>query len=69
VRAVRRQRSGSDLADHDQNGEHRHRADDRMKFRIAASAPRPAGLGMPGDPQIRPVMTPTATLIMVTIKR
>ena len=40
-----------------------------MKFRIAASAPRPAGLGMPVTAQIRPVTTPTPTLIMVTNKR
>ena len=40
-----------------------------MKFRIAASAPSPAGLGMPVTAHIRPVTMPTPTLIVVTIRR
>ena len=40
-----------------------------MKLSVAASAPRPAGLGMPVSAQTRPVAMPTPTLISVTVKR
>ena len=40
-----------------------------MKFSVAASAPRPAGFGIPATRQIRPVATPTPALIMVTVRR
>ena len=39
------------------------------KFSVAASAPSPAGLGMPVTAQIRPVAVPTPRLIMVTVSR
>ena len=39
------------------------------KFKVAASAPSPAGLGMPVIAQIRPVAAPTPKLIMVTVSR
>ena len=39
------------------------------KFKVAASAPSPAGLGMPVTAQMMPVAVPTPKLIMVTVSR
>ena len=39
------------------------------KFKVAASAPSPAGLGMPVTAQMMPVAAPTPRLIIVTVSR
>ncbi len=39
------------------------------KFSVAASAPSPAGLGMPNTAQMMPVAAPTPRLIAVTVSR